>query len=114
MYWITDDELIELQNEIKLVAEQVRQHEFEIINIIFEEGKIPSVTDTQMRHFVEPRTTLVLQYLGLEKLYDVKYDPISSWFYSNINAPTLVDFFNRNATSYTRDWNENRLSWDSE
>jgi len=43
-----------------------------------------------------------------------KDNKIAQWFYRNINSPKLVDFFNRNATSYTRNWNEDKLGWINE
>lgn len=108
---LTENELEFLQNKIYDLAEEVRLHEFEIINMIFEEGKIPPITEKQMQHFVESRVDLVLEYLGCEAVHKPKYNPVSEWFYTNIGAPKLVDFFNRTATSYTKDWNEQKLGW---
>jgi ribonucleotide reductase beta subunit family protein with ferritin-like domain len=101
----------ELQDNIINILEAVVGHEFEIIDIIFEEGDLPSVTKLSMKKFILSRANLVLEYLGIPPKYEIKDDSVSSWFYKNINAPSLVDFFNRNATSYTRDWNENKLAW---
>lgn len=103
-----------LDDKIYELAHIVQEHEFEIIGMIFKEGKIPSITETQMKHFVESRTDLMLEYLGMDKIFHVTYNPIGKWFYNNINAPTLVDFFNRTSTAYSKDWNENRLGWNNE
>lgn len=108
---LTGEEVDELYARIDTIASAVKDHEFEIIEMIFEKGPIPSTTQKQMGYFVESRADLVLQYLGADPIFKVKYNPIGKWFYKNINAPTLVDFFNRNATSYTRNWNENALGW---
>lgn len=108
---LTDDEQKDLTNRIKEIALITRDHEIEIIDMIFEKGKLPSITDVQMKHFIDSRTNLILSYLGEEKIFNVKYDPIGDWFYKNINAPTLTDFFNRASTQYSRDWNEDGLKW---
>jgi ribonucleotide reductase beta subunit family protein with ferritin-like domain len=110
---LTDEEIDVLRSKINDLGVGVKEHEFEIIQMIFSEGKIPSITQTQMNHFVESRVDLVLQYLGNEKIYCVTYNPVGDWFYNNINSPTLVDFFNRTATSYTRAWSENGLAWNN-
>lgn len=108
---LSSDEISTLHEQIYAIASNVKEHEFEIISMIFEEGKIPQITEKQMQHFVESRVDLCLQYMGCESVYKPKYNPVGSWFYTNIGAPTLVDFFNRTATEYTKDWNESKLGW---
>ena len=108
---LAPDELSSVKTKIYKLADEVKLHEFEIVQMIFEEGKLPSITDKQMEHFVEGRVDLVLQYLGCGAVHKPKYNPVSEWFYSNINSPKLVDFFNRTATSYTKDWSEDKLAW---
>jgi len=44
-------------------------------------------------------------------MFDVGYDPISSWFYKNINSGSLHDFFTKQGNNYTRDWSENKFAW---
>lgn len=108
---LTDEETASLKCKITELAEEVKLHEFEISKMIFQEGKLPSITNTQLEHFIESRADLVLEYLGCESVYKPKYNPIADWFYKNIGAPTLVDFFNRSSTEYTKDWVEDRLGW---
>lgn len=110
---LTDDESIELYATIRVNATAVVDHEFRIIESIFQEGPVSSVTKIGLQHFAESRADLVLSYLGAKAIYKPKYNPIKKWFYKNLTAPTMVDFFARTATQYTRDWNETKLRWDS-
>jgi hypothetical protein len=52
-----------------------------------------------------------LKELGYEKEYDVKYNPISSWFYSGINKFQYNDFFSGVGREYNRNWDETGFKW---
>ena len=82
-----------------------------IISKIFERGAITGITDHQMVEFVKSRLNLCLKNLGLEPLYEVKYNPISSWFYKGINSIQLHDFFYRVGNEYHRSWEEEGFKW---
>jgi len=47
----------------------------------------------------------------MHPMYGVEYDPISKWFYKNINAGTFQDFFHRQGNNYSRDWKESGFVW---
>lgn len=99
----------ELKEKIYSVAEKVKEHEFHIIDKIFEKGGIEGITDVQMKHFVESRVNLCLRELGYKNLYDVKYNPIKDWFYKSINTIKIHDFFAGMGSSYNRNWNEKKF-----
>lgn len=111
---LTEQELKILQTKITKLAIGVKEHESEIIKIIFKEGDLPSIKQNELETFIESRVDLCLKYLGCSPIYLPKDNKIAQWFYRNINSPKLVDFFNRNATSYTRNWNEDKLGWINE
>lgn len=89
------------------------EHEEKIIDMIFEKGTIDGVTDKQMKNFVQSRINLVLKELGVDKLFEVKYNPIAEWFYDNINSLRLHDFFQTTGDQYNRNWSEERfkITW---
>jgi len=101
----------EVHAKIRLTCDQVLEHEGRIIEMLFEKGDIRGITDHQMKQFIKSRLNLCLEQLGLEKAYEVDYDPISKWFYKNINSGQLHDFFNKQGNNYTRNWVEGGFAW---
>lgn len=99
------------QTNIKLIAERIYDHECGIIDMIFEKGDIKGITAHQLRCFVQSRINECLKQLGFDKLYDVKYDPISSWFYKGINNYQFNDFFAGQSREYHRNWDEASFKW---
>lgn len=97
--------------KIYRTCDQVLEHEGRIIDMIFEKGDIKGITDHQMKQFIKSRLNLCLEQLGLEAVYEVEYDPISKWFYKNINSGQLHDFFNKQGNNYTRNWVEGAFAW---
>ena len=93
------------------LAEVVKEHEFLIIDKIFEKGDIEGITSVQLKHFVESRINLVMRNLGFSNIYEVNYDPISSWFYKGINDYVMNDFFSGQGREYSRTWAEDDLAW---
>lgn len=102
-----------VEEQIIHTCEQVFEHESRIIDMIFEKGDIRGITEYQMKQFIKSRLNLCLEQLGMEKYYTVDYNPISDWFYRNINSGILHDFFHRQGNSYSRDWNETKFTWAS-
>lgn len=96
---------------VKEIAEVVREHEYAIVDKIFEKGKIDGITDVQMKHFIDSRINLVCRNLGLDNLYEVKYNPILEWFDSGINGYIANDFFSGIGNQYSREWDESGFEW---
>lgn len=103
--------LDEVKEEIYAAARLAYEHECQIIKKVFEYGKIDGITDTQMRHFVESRINKVLGNLGLDKVFDVKYNPIAEWFDASVNNIVVNDFFTGQGREYVRTWDENGFEW---
>lgn len=106
-----DISIANITNEILTMADLVREHEYAIVDMIFDKGRIDGVTDVQMKHFVDSRINLVLRNLGLDNLYEVKYNPISEWFYDGINSYVFNDFFSGVGNQYSREWDEGGFEW---
>lgn len=81
-----------------------------IIDQIFAEGKIEGITERQLKNFVKSRINKKLRDIKLDVIYKIDYNPISKWFYKMINSIELTDFFDRSPTSYTNDWNFNKIT----
>jgi ribonucleoside-diphosphate reductase beta chain len=95
---------IDYQDKVHEAALKIHEHEKAINAMLFEKGGIDGITQTQLDHFAESRIDLCLENLGMKKLFNVKYNPISEWFYDNINALKLHDFFNTSGSDYKRTW----------
>jgi ribonucleoside-diphosphate reductase beta chain len=108
-----DDNLAEsyLKSRLIDIASKIREHEYRIIDMIFEKGKIDGITDVQLKHFVDSRLNVCMVNLGYEKIYDVKYNPIADWFYNGLNNYQFVDFFSGQGREYQRNWDSERFVW---
>lgn len=93
------------------IAAQVREHEYKIVDMIFEKGEIAGITPVQMKHFIDSRINLVARNLGFDNLYEVTYNPIADWFYKGINDYVMNDFFSGQGREYVRTWSEDDLVW---
>tara|TARA_B100000795_G_scaffold32072_1_gene21168 strand:- start:1876 stop:2835 length:960 start_codon:yes stop_codon:yes gene_type:complete len=100
-----------LTQKINKTCNKILEHESRIIDMIFEKGDIRGITEHQMKQFIKARLNLCLNQLKLEPLYEVEYDPISKWFYKNINSGQLHDFFHKQGNNYNRDHSEAKFVW---
>jgi ribonucleotide reductase beta subunit family protein with ferritin-like domain len=95
----------DIEGQIIDVAKTSYLLEDQIIDNIFSKGKIEGITDVQLKNFVKSRINKKLKDIGIKPIYEVKYNPVSSWFYRLINSIELTDFFDRSSTSYNNEWN---------
>ena len=100
-----------LEEAIQVSCDQVYEHEGRIIDMIFEKGDIKGITEHQMKQFIKSRLNLCLKQLGMEERYAVEYDPISKWFYKNVQQAKMNDFFNNQGSEYSRNWSEQGFVW---
>lgn len=101
----------ELKAVIIEAATTLCEHEFKIVDMIFEKGSIDGITSKQMQHFVESRINVCLVQLGYDKLYEVPYNPIATTFYQGINNFQFNDFFSGIGNSYNRAWDESAFEY---
>lgn len=97
-----------LHADIMKMAQTVIEHEFAIIDIIFAKG-VEGLTKDQMKSFVKHRVNVCLEQLGYEDRFEVEDDTIEKWFYTNINAIKMHDFFVGAGSEYTIDWKKERF-----
>ena len=100
----TPEEMEKLANNIYKAAQAVYEHEELIIAMFFSKGRIGGITEHQMQEFAKSRINVALENLGLNKLFEVKYNPIADWFYDGLNKFQFNDFFTSVGREYTRDW----------
>lgn len=103
-------DIADLKEEITEMAMSCQILEEKIVDQIFAEGKIEGITDHQLKEFVKSRVDTKLKDLGIDRIFNVTYNPISKWFYKSINAVEFTDFFDRSPTSYTSDWNFSKIT----
>lgn len=100
-----------VERSINEVARKAYEHECQIIDMIFEKGKMDGITDIQMKRFVESRINLCLRNLGYKNMFEVNYNPISDWFYNGINNFQFNDFFSGQGNQYHRNWDSTSFKW---
>ena len=104
---VSEGYLENLEKDLREAANKVFEHECEIIKMVFSQGKIEGITETQLENFVKSRINLCLRNLGYSNEFKVDYNPISEWFYKGINGYQMQDFFSSQGNQYQRDWNTN-------
>lgn len=100
-----------LSQELTEAARAIAEHEFRIVDMIFEKGEMDGITPEQMKVFVKSRVNLCLERLGIEPIFEVHNNIVADWFYDNINAPQFHDFFTGVGSSYNRNWDEGGFRW---
>jgi ribonucleotide reductase beta subunit family protein with ferritin-like domain len=108
---LTEDQIEKLKTILIELAAVLYDHECRIIDMIFEKGPIDGITSKQMKHFVESRLNECMKELGFSKIYEVKWNPISDWFYDGINGYQSNDFFSGIGNSYNRNWDSTGFVW---
>jgi ribonucleoside-diphosphate reductase beta chain len=103
----------EIEVKVRQAANRIYEHECQIIAMLFEKGDIKGITEHQLECFVQSRVNLCLAELGFEKEYDVKYNPIATWFYDGINKFQFNDFFSGQGREYNRNWDETQFLWNN-
>lgn len=103
--------LEKLSEAIVRAARAIYEHEARIVDMIFEKGEMEGITSEQMKTFVKSRINLCLERLGVKPIFEVSNNIIADWFYDNINAVSLHDFFSGVGNSYNRDWDEKGFTW---
>lgn len=94
----------ESKEEIKRIVEHSISVESEILDWIFEDGEIETISKENLLHFMKFRVDESLEEIGLSKIYHIsteQYQPMT-WFEEEIFANSLDDFFAKRPTEYTK------------
>lgn len=111
---LTPERKDELEEMCVALAHTVYEHEKRIVEMIFEEGSIRTVTQSEILHFIRNRIDVVLQGLGYPALFGDEDGTISDWFYSTLSAYKYADHFANNQIQYVRNWSKMGLAWPAE
>jgi ribonucleotide reductase beta subunit family protein with ferritin-like domain len=111
---LSEKQEAKLQKDIIAAAHELFGHEERIADMTFEKGDIPGITAVQMKHFTQSRLNICMANLGYSKIFDVKYDPITDWFYNGFNNYQMIDFFTGVGREYSRNWDEQGFVWETE
>lgn len=108
---LTEEEKIYIDESIDAISQAVKEHEFPIIDKLFEKGDLGGITKENMQNFVMHRVDLCRAQLGKEPMYEgeITEDFIESWFYKDINSVAFHDFFSGNGKEYNIDWTESKF-----
>lgn len=99
-------------SHLKDLVANVREHEFQIVDMIFSKGEIEGITATQMKNFIDSRINLVASNLGYNSVVPRHtHNPIAEYFYDGINNYIMNDFFAGQGREYVRTWDTEELSW---
>lgn len=107
----TEEEKQDIYKTIYETADLLLAHEILIIQKLFSKGKIDGITETQLINFVKSRIDSCLIDLGMKKIHNVTYNPVSEWFYKGINDYQFNDFFSGSGNQYHRNWDETGFTW---
>jgi len=90
------------------ILNEVVRHEEAIIDLVFKDtNKINGITAQDLVEFVRHRANRVIDTLGVDiPKYTEGSNPIKDWFYNNVNAIKMHDFFAGGSTQYRKDWSE--------
>jgi len=107
----TESELSVLLTKVRKLGIGVAEHEEAIISLIFKGGEVPSINSENLKYFMQSRVDLVNQNLLGDAIYIPTNTIVADSFYKNIQSPTIVDYFVRTNTAYSRHWNKSKLAW---
>lgn len=108
---LPDKELDDLTKWIYDFFEEVVKGEKDLAISLFKD--MPSINMSELNGYIEWRANLLLQNLGLEKIFATKTNPmmwIKAFDSDNINN-TKTDFFEKRVTNYSRPTND-KNDWD--
>jgi ribonucleoside-diphosphate reductase beta chain len=100
-----------LRERLIKAAHALAEHEFRIIDMIFEKGDIENITAEDMKAFVLSRVNVCLNNLDIKSQWVVVKNPVADWFYDDINMPKFGDFFVAVSSEYNRNWREKGFTW---
>ena len=107
----TEQQKMDAMSLLTQASAEIRNHEYKIIDMIFEKGTIRGITAEQMKHFIDSRLDLCMEQLGYLPIYNVQYNPIKTWFYRDIQLSSFNDIFQKQGNEYNRNWKEGAFIW---
>lgn len=109
---ITDAQRDALKYKLQQAALKIAEHEFQIVDMIFEKGKMDGINKDSLKTFIKSRINVCLSKIGIPPVFkDIGDNPIAEWFYKGINLVSLNDFFSGVGNGYNRNWRQQAFIW---
>lgn len=108
---ITEEDVKKYEEVIYQIAEQVYNHEKAIVDIIFSEEGIRTVTKENILHFVRNRIDVMLEALEIAPMFGEDRGVVSEWFYNQLSSYKYSDFFHAQQIQYVRTWAKHKLTF---
>lgn len=98
--WFNED----FYQKIYRAAKKAYQAESNIIDWIFEEGEIESISKESLKEFIKSRFNGSIQQIGGEKVFEVDEEKLKPlyWMIEAIYSYVRNDFFSTQGTNYTK------------
>ena len=98
---------------ISKMANSLLEHEYALLDLIYEKGAIDTVTKEDLTMFLHERWNGVMKDLGM--VFDAKPEgdnPVGKWFYKGLkNKMTSSDNFAALSNTYNKKWQANNFEW---
>lgn len=110
------EKLEPVEKEIVEIAKVIYAQEDKIVDMIFEKGDIDGFPKEDMKNFVRSRVDLMLQYLNIAPIFNVKDEdnPIAKWFYTALKNYAFTDIFSGISNQYHRNWDSTGFEWSTD
>ncbi|MFV0540059.1 MAG: ribonucleotide-diphosphate reductase subunit beta [Aestuariibaculum sp.] len=92
------------QSDIKKIVQESIAVEAEILDWIFSEGELNTISKTDLLNFMKFRVDESLSQIGIDTLFNISseaYNPML-WFEEEVFANSLDDFFAKRPVEYTK------------
>lgn len=110
----SDKQDAQLKLSIFDMANEVYQHECEILEKLFAFPGNRVISKQELIHFLKDRINIVLERLECLPMFDIDKGEISSWFYQQLSTVKVSDFFASTQLQYTRNWAKHKLVFKKE
>ena len=103
-------------DDIVTVAKALLEHEYHLLDLIYEKGSIDTVTKEDLKLFLHHRWNDSMTGLGFanEAVLPIGDNPVAKWFYKGIhNKMTSTDNFAALSNTYNRKWLATNFTWES-
>jgi len=98
--WFND----EFTEKIIRACKKAYKAELKIIDWIFENGELDTVSKSDIDEFIKDRFNQALGLIEMEPIFETKKEVLDklSWFDDEIYLTTSYDFFNKKSTNYSK------------
>lgn len=96
------------------IAEALLEHEYALLDMIYEKGDIETIKKEHLVMFLHHRWNDVMMNLGFSEAVhkDIGSNPVADWFYKGINNKMIsADNFAALSNTYNKKWMASNFTW---